>query len=289
MSFFQKFIIKLILTQFTVSIINSIKDENPSESRSDNTMYQNYIFDLYGTLVDIHTNEDKTYLWDKMTELYGFQGAVYTRTELRKTYLAFCAQETKVLLAQSIVTFPEIQIEKVFRQLYTHKGITPGDELVTFTAQMFRIVATQYIRLYDGVEEMLQTLRENGKKIYLLSNAQYEFTMYELNYLGLTPYFDGIMISSCEGCKKPDKAFYEVLLSRYGLDRKESIMIGNEKESDIKGAAVAGIDSLYIASNLSPESDKDLPCPANFEITDGDVRKILTLTLQTARPEPEFL
>lgn len=242
-------------------------------------MYQNYIFDLYGTLVDIHTNEDKTYLWEKMTEFYGFQGAIYTRKELRSTYFTLCAQETKKLFTQNAVDYPEIQIEKVFGQLYELKGITPGDELVTFTAQMFRIVATQYIRLYDGVEEVLQTLRKKGKKVYLLSNAQYEFTMYELNYLGLTPYFDGIMISSCEGCKKPDKNFYEVLLSRYGLDRKKSIMIGNEKESDIKGAAAAGLDSLYIASNLSPKSDNELPRPAKFEISDGDVRKILTLTV----------
>lgn len=25
-------------------------------------MYQNYIFDLYGTLADIHTNEDKSWM-----------------------------------------------------------------------------------------------------------------------------------------------------------------------------------------------------------------------------------
>ena len=30
-------------------------------------MYQNYIFDLYGTLVDIHTNEKKAYLWKKLS------------------------------------------------------------------------------------------------------------------------------------------------------------------------------------------------------------------------------
>lgn len=30
-------------------------------------MYKNYIFDLYGTLLDIHTNESKKYLWEKMT------------------------------------------------------------------------------------------------------------------------------------------------------------------------------------------------------------------------------
>ena len=26
--------------------------------------YENYIFDLYGTLVDIHTDEEKTELWE---------------------------------------------------------------------------------------------------------------------------------------------------------------------------------------------------------------------------------
>ena len=28
--------------------------------------YENYIFDLYGTLVDIHTDEEKTELWEKL-------------------------------------------------------------------------------------------------------------------------------------------------------------------------------------------------------------------------------
>lgn len=241
-------------------------------------MYQNYIFDLYGTLVDIHTNEDKPYLWDKMTEFYGFQGAIYEKKELRYTYLAYGEQETLALLNRKNVSFPEIRLEKVFRKLYEVKGVTPSEETVTLTAQMFRVIATQYIRLYDGVPEVLQTLHDKNRKIYLLSNAQYVFTMYELDYLGLTPYFDGIMISSCEECKKPDKRFYEALLNRYHLDRKESIMIGNDRTSDILGASGAGLDNLYIASNLSPKEDAKLPWHATYEIPDGDVRKILSLT-----------
>ena len=30
--------------------------------------YENYIFDLYGTLVDIHTDEEKTELWEKLAQ-----------------------------------------------------------------------------------------------------------------------------------------------------------------------------------------------------------------------------
>ena len=49
-------------------------------------MYKNYVFDLYGTLVDIRTNENKAYLWDKMAEIMGFYGAVYERQELKQKY-----------------------------------------------------------------------------------------------------------------------------------------------------------------------------------------------------------
>ena len=36
--------------------------------------YKNYIFDLYGTLIDINTNEWSAQLWKKMAILYGYYG-----------------------------------------------------------------------------------------------------------------------------------------------------------------------------------------------------------------------
>ena len=33
-------------------------------------MFKNYIFDLYGTLVDINTNEDSLILWEKLSLFY---------------------------------------------------------------------------------------------------------------------------------------------------------------------------------------------------------------------------
>ena len=48
--------------------------------------YQNYIFDLYGTLADIHTDENAPRLWDAMRAYYRKQGAPYRPEELRKAY-----------------------------------------------------------------------------------------------------------------------------------------------------------------------------------------------------------
>lgn len=77
--------------------------------------------------------------------------------------------------------------------------------------------------------------------------------------LGLLPYFDGIVLSSDEGIKKPDHALYHRTLERYHLDPKETVMVGNDDIADSHGAANAGLDSIYIYTEQSPRRTKPLP------------------------------
>ncbi len=51
-------------------------------------MYDNYVFDTYGTLVDIHTEENDARVWEKLSLFYGFYGALYDPQELQESYLA---------------------------------------------------------------------------------------------------------------------------------------------------------------------------------------------------------
>ena len=232
-------------------------------------MYKNYIFDLYGTLIDIHTDEEQEYLWKKISDFYGFHGAIYTPSELKKEYELLCMAEGEKI---KDVEWAEIQIEKVFLELSTKKGVNASLELATYVGEMFRILSTEYLKLYDGVIDFMKLLKKNGKKIYLLSNAQEIFTVPEMKYLGIYDYFDGIVISSSEECKKPDPKFYNIVLERYNLNKKESIMRGNDYITDIKGAYDSGLDSLYIHSNLSPEIKGKLL--STYSIMDGDFKKV---------------
>ena len=102
---------------------------------------------------------------------------------------------------------------------------------------------------------MLASLKKMDKKVYLLSNAQRIFTAYEMNVLGITKYFDDILISSDYHTKKPDKRFFHILLERHKLDVSHSLYIGNDSRCDVGGAKGVGMQVFYVNSNISPKND----------------------------------
>ena len=244
-------------------------------------MYQNYIFDLYGTLVDINTNEGKPYLWKKTAELYAYHGAHYTPAEFKKAYLRLCASHTEALREKNGAQYPEIQLEYVFEDLFKEKGVTVSMDIIRTIGQAFRAISTKFLCLYDGVTDLLDSIHAAGKKAYLLSNAQEMFTKHEMIALGIYDKFDGIVFSSDEGLCKPEEKFFRTVVERYGLNINECIMIGNDAGTDIKGANLIGMDSLYIHSDISPKitdlTDADIP--ATYKIMDGDFTKIKQLVL----------
>lgn len=248
-------------------------------------LYQNYIFDLYGTLVDIRTDEEQRLLWNKMSLFYGYHGAVYTPEMLHQRYLSSVADAEEAgkpdgTAAEQVhyahEAYPEIPIEKVFRSLYTDKGVQPSDELVLHTGQMFRVFSTHHIRLYAGVKELLQALRDAGRGVYLLSNAQRIFTEYELRYLEIYDSFDGILISSDYGVKKPDARFFRLLMEKYRIEPETALMIGNDLDSDIAGAKKAGMDTFYIHSGISPTLKRQIDADYSMmHMNLGSLRKRL--------------
>lgn len=234
-------------------------------------MYENYIFDLYGTLVDIRTNESKRSLWEKMTEIYAFYGAKYKPMELKRRYIALCREEEQKIIG---FDYPEVDVLKVFKRLFEEKNVKMDDKSCTLIGQFFRVTSTKFVKLYDETLDVLKLLKEKNKKIYLLSNAQNIFTSYELKYLGIYDYFDGIKISSNESVKKPSAMFFDSLFNKYKLDKKKSVMIGNDWIADMKSAYDYGIDSIYIHTDISPSDTVLDGVKAKYIIEDGNIGNI---------------
>ncbi len=239
-------------------------------------MYKNYIFDLYGTMVDIRTNEYEIETWQKVADTLKFYGVFYNADELKEAYFAGC--ELQMTLGKANFQNPEIDVVEVFRQICANKGVKVAKSLATHLAQEFRAFSTQYIRLYDGVLETLAKLKKSGKKLYILSNAQTCFTKTEVARLGLRKYFHGVMYSSDCKCAKPDPKFFEMLVQKYNLNKKECVYIGNDPYNDVMGARNAKIDCLWIKTGLVDGAEPTIA--PKYTISDGNFREIEKLLLK---------
>lgn len=209
------------------------------------------VFDLYGTLVDIHTEETEQ-VWEKTAIFFGFCGAHYTGPQLASAFRDILKQK-EAQAGQSYEMFPDIPFEEIMTQLLREQGVSENpDALGIQAAQLFRICSIDYIKRYPYVLEALTALREKGYRLWLLSNAQAIFTAYELRHLKLDTAFDGIYLSSDYRCRKPDIRFFRALTEDRHLNPETCLFIGNDRNTDIAGAKNAGMATLYMHTELTP-------------------------------------
>ena len=227
--------------------------------------YDAYLFDLYGTLVDIHTDEGRPAVW---RALASYAPGSHPRA-LKRRYEALCLEREEALWQKT--AFPEIDLGPVFAELLG----TDDRERIRAAAWAFRRASATHLRLYAGAKELLAGLRETGARVILLSNAQALFTRPELALLGLDDAFHRIYLSSEYVCKKPDAAFFAAPLADLGLEPGRCLMLGNDPDCDIRGAAGAGMDSFYLHTGLSPAFDP--AAPATCVQKGADLWRVLSL------------
>lgn len=232
----------------------------------------NFLFDLYGTLIDIHTDESGDDFWHKIANRLGDDDFARVRDE----YKGLCKDE-------SLGDMREFDLLRVFQRMLCKRGLDESDapEFAIF----FRETSTRKLRLFPHVKDILSGLRARGAGVYLLSNAQSCFTRHELDLLSLTPLFDGIIISSEVGYKKPSKKIFELALDRFGISKDESIYVGNDLRDDVGGAHSVGLKAVYIPTeqsgtypalnvkpNLAAKDHAEL-CSLLFSVAEGNVLK----------------
>ena len=218
---------------------------------------KNFLFDLYGTLVDVRTDEYNRKFRKKYAKYFS---RIAPQVDFWQRY----NEECEKIKADGEHFEPDIF--KVF------KAVAPavGEEQLLKAAYTFRKLSRSRLCLYKGARKLLLKLKERGAGIYLVSNAQACFTVPELKKLRLYKLFDGIELSSDFGRKKPSKEFFMHAIQKYGLDIEECIYCGNDFCADIQGASSCGLATAYIKSNISPADDdlQKVKSLANFATSD---------------------
>lgn len=215
---------------------------------------ENYIFDLYGTLIDIKTDEHCAHTWKKWCKLLDHHNIKHPEYFIfRRDFFELDKKNRITLKEQLHCQVPEIDIIEVYRELFLRYGNEALEDAQLYElAYAFRVASREYIRLYPGVIDYLTALRAAGKHTYILSNAQRSYTWPEIQMFDLDKLTDDQLISSDYQTMKPDTAFFDALINKHNLTRSESLMHGDSYSSDIAGAISACIKYVHLVDENHP-------------------------------------
>ena len=228
----------------------------------------NFLFDLYGTLADIKTDEELQSLWFGFAWLLGESDIQGVKDE----YHAICKKYADARTHE----FVEFDLLRVFEEMVESRGA--NKEKAQALAREFRLLSRQKLRLFPYVIEILKGLKERGAGVYLVSNAQACFTRDELDELGIAPLFDGILISSDAGVKKPDTEIFSIAFDKFSLNKEECFYVGNDLHDDVLGATNAGLKTVYIETEQSGKYP-ELTVVPTYEVKTHEEMKNLLFSL----------
>ena len=109
----------------------------------------------------------------------------------------------------------------------------------------------------EGMRELYDELRENGARLYLLSNISIEFAE---NYSSIPETgaflssFDGLVFSGPLHITKPGKDIFEHLLTKYELNAEDCIFI-DDSPINVAGAEAAGIKAYLFDDDVAKLRD----------------------------------
>jgi len=199
-------------------------------------MIKAVLFDLYGTLIDIRTDEDDCAVYDSLARFLAYRGVIIGPSELRDRYTAGIREQ----LVTSRETFPDVDVTDVFKSILRKGGSKPTDESVVTAATLFRALTIRRFGVFPGVMEALSSLGKQYR-LGLVSDAQWVFTEPEIAMTDLDRFFAVKVLSSRFRYRKPDSRVFDKALRKLGIRDKEAVYIGDNPNRDLTGAKNAGL------------------------------------------------
>lgn len=214
------------------------------------------LFDINGTLIDIHTDEHYEEIYRSLGNFLSYQGIAIDRWALRDEYFSIMSEQKKA----SGEAHPEFDVVEVWREFLRRRSdLTRAmprrirESMPLFMAEMFRSMSLFRLQLYPDVRATLDWLSERFK-LAALSDAQSAWALPEIRAVGIDHYFSPIVVSGDLGFRKPDKRIFELALKAMGLSPGNVVLVGNDMYRDIYGAREYGMKTVFFSSNQGRKS-----------------------------------
>jgi putative hydrolase of the HAD superfamily len=150
-------------------------------------------------------------------------------------------------------------------------GVNPTPNAVAKVGNAF---ALRQPLLMPGAKRLLDLLRDQGKRIGIVSNLGFErgtLVRSYLDALGIRQLFDALAFSDEVGVYKPHGAIFTACLDRLGAAPAECVHVGDSVPSDVVGAQRLGIATIRFAGlkdEISTQAQADIVVMSFNELSD---------------------
>lgn len=132
----------------------------------------------------------------------------------------------------------------VFKRL-SSEGFSLEDELATAIALRFNQFREEQMFLFPGARETLQTLRDAGVQLALVTNGPSELQRAKITRFDLARYFHHIQIEGEHGFGKPEERAYIHAMQTLAVEAHETWMVGDNLEWEVAAPQRLGIHAIW--------------------------------------------
>lgn len=125
---------------------------------------------------------------------------------------------------------------KVYREYFSTKGIFENN-------------------VYDGIEDVLKTLKEAGKTLVIATSKPAHFTEIILNHFKLYDYFTFVSGAEMDGSRSKKEDIIKYALDNMKITNLEDVVMIGDREHDIKGANINGLQSIGVLYGYGNEKE----------------------------------
>ena len=165
----------------------------------------------------------------------------------------------------------------LYETVVSEYGLTPA--LIERLVENFWTSYDDKCELPQDTRFTLQTLRQNHIKLGVITNGGTERQQRKLDSLGVSSWFDVILISETEGVRKPDAEIFHRAVGRCGVEASEAIFVGDHPDTDVGGALQAGLRAVWKVSPYWPCA-YDVPFVRRL----SEILPMCDATVRTATP-----
>jgi putative hydrolase of the HAD superfamily len=218
------------------------------------------IFDCYSTLIDIKTNEQKDDIFHYLALYLQYYGAKTAAGQLRADINLKREQHLK----SKDEPYPEVDLEIIFREILKEKGLN-SPLLAESCCKLFRLLSRERFQLFPDSLPVLEDMRKSKYPLAVVSDAQKVFCPEEGEILGIRQFFRFFILSTDFGFRKPDSRLFTIACTLLGILPSDIVYIGNDPETDVKGAKQVGMRAILLDRTLTNSNHESKP---DFYATD---------------------